>query len=144
MNAELLGQINWLAVIIATVVYFAIGAIWYVPFTPMGRTWATAMGFVSHPGENQQANPAIYALPLVAHLVTVAVTAWLARALQVHTLAGGLVLGLVVWLGYAVPNWLLASVFNPHAKQPMTLFGIYSVHHLLGLLAVGAIVGAWS
>ena len=40
MSADLLGQLNWLAVIVAALVYFAIGAVWYVPFTPMGRTWA--------------------------------------------------------------------------------------------------------
>jgi hypothetical protein len=31
-----LGGINWLAVIIATLIYFAHGAIWFAPQTPIG------------------------------------------------------------------------------------------------------------
>lgn len=143
MNAVDFGQLNWLAVIVAALVYFAIGAIWYIPQTPMGKMWATAMGFVSHPGEGNQPNPTIYALPLLGHVVTAAVTAALARALQVQTVGDGVMLGLLVWLGYHVPNWILASIFNPHAKKPMTLIVLYNAHHLLGMIAVGAIVGGW-
>ena len=137
------GTVNWIAVVVAAAAYFAIGAIWYIPQTPMGQAWARAIGFTSHPGEQGTANPAIYAFPLVAHLVTAAVTAALANALKVASLTDGLVLGLIVWIGYHVPNRIMASVFNPHAKQPMNLILLYSGHHLLGMLAMGAILGAW-
>ena len=143
MTAIDFGTVNWLAVIVAALAYFAIGAIWYIPATPMGQAWAKAIGFTRHPGEMDQANPAIYAFPLVAHVLTAAVTAALANALQVQSLTDGLLLGAIVWIGYHVPNWIMASVFNPHAKQPMNLIALYSGHHLLGMLAMGAVLGAW-
>ena len=143
MTAIDFGTVNWLAVIVAALAYFAIGAIWYIPNTPMGQAWARAIGFTMHPGEQGQANPTIYALPLLGHVVTAAVTAALANALKVQSVTDGMLLGVIVWIGYHVPNWILASIFNPHAKQPIALIGLYSAHHLLGMLAMGAILGAW-
>src|SRR5688500_6156625 len=85
MTAIDFGTVNWRAVIVAALAYFAIGAIWYIPATPMGQAWARAIGFTSHPGEQGQANPTIYALPLLGHVVTAAVTAALANALGVQS-----------------------------------------------------------
>jgi hypothetical protein len=143
MTAIDFGAVNWLAVVVAALAYFAIGSIWYIPATPMGQAWARAIGFVSHPGEQGQANPSIYALPMLGHVVTAAITAALAAALNVQTVTDGMLLAVVVWIGFHVPNWILASVFNPHAKKPMQLIGLYSSHHLVGMLAMGAILGAW-
>ena len=39
-----LASINWLAVIVATVIYFALGAVWFAPQTPIGRAWVSASG----------------------------------------------------------------------------------------------------
>jgi hypothetical protein len=142
MGAEVFGQINWLAVIVAAVVYFAIGAAWYMPVSPTSRIWMQAIGFAGHP-EGQSPGGAIYLAPLVVHILLAAVTAALAKLLGVHTLADGLMLGLVLWLGFSLPNWVPASIFNPHAKQPVTLIAVNSTYHLLGMLAVGAIVSVW-
>lgn len=38
MTLDALGQINWLAVIVATIVYFALGALWYSPVA-FGKPW---------------------------------------------------------------------------------------------------------
>jgi hypothetical protein len=43
MSFDLLGELNWLAVIVATIVYFALGAVWYtVP--AMSKAWMRATG----------------------------------------------------------------------------------------------------
>ena len=39
-----LGAINWLAVIVGTLIYFALGAVWFAPATPLGRAWVSASG----------------------------------------------------------------------------------------------------
>lgn len=141
MGIGMLGQLNWLAVIVATVVYFALGAVWYMPFTPMGRTWMSAIGFVQHP-EGQRPSQAIYLAPLLGYLLTAIVLALLARALGANTLADGAYLGFILWLGFGLPYWTLASIFNPHAKRPITLVVVQSAYHLIGLLLAGAIIGA--
>jgi hypothetical protein len=141
MSTEILGQLNWLAVIAAAVLYFAVGAVWYMPFSPTGRAWMAAIGFVEHP-QGQRPSQAIYLAPLLGYVLVAVVAAMLTRALNVQTLANGLLLGVVLWLGFGLPYWILASIFNPHAKQPGRLIAIQSGYHLIGLLVVGAILGA--
>ena len=34
-----LAAINWLTVVVATVIYFALGAAWFAPQTPIGKAW---------------------------------------------------------------------------------------------------------
>ena len=38
MSLTVLGDLNWLAVIVATIAYFALGAVWYAEFA-FGRAW---------------------------------------------------------------------------------------------------------
>lgn len=142
MNVEILGQLNWLAVIVAAVLYFGLGAVWYMPFSPTGRIWMKAIGFTAHPG-GQTPSQAIYLFPIVANLLVAIVTAMLARAVGATSIMDGLGLGLVLWLGFGFSYWTLASVFNPHARQPLTLIGISGSYHLVGLLLAGAIVTTW-
>jgi hypothetical protein len=144
MSIGMLAQLNWLAVIVAVVVYFVLGALWYMPsFMPTGRMWMRAIGFVGMP-EGQRPNQAIYLAPLLGYLLVVVVLALLARALGAHSITDGLYLAFILWLGFALPYWSIASVFNPHAKQPVTLAVVQSAYHLIGLLLAGAIIGAWA
>jgi hypothetical protein len=41
MRLDPLGDLNWLAVIVGAVIYFAIGAVWFTPI-PLGRQWQRA------------------------------------------------------------------------------------------------------
>ncbi|MDQ2933502.1 MAG: DUF1761 domain-containing protein [Chloroflexota bacterium] len=44
MSIDALGDLNWLAVIVGPVVYFAIGAVWSTPIL-FGNTWQRAIGW---------------------------------------------------------------------------------------------------
>lgn len=96
----MLGELNWLAVIVATVVYFALGALWYAP-PVFGNAWMRAAGTVMQEGERP--GPAIYFTPLIGYFIAVIATAMLAAATGSTTLSQGIVLGLVV--GWAMPSW---------------------------------------
>ena len=39
-----LGQLNWLAVIVGALVYFALGALWYSPMF-LGKAWQRSIGW---------------------------------------------------------------------------------------------------
>ena len=43
MSFDILSDLNWLAVLVAALAYFAIGAVWYAPFL-FGNAWAAAGG----------------------------------------------------------------------------------------------------
>ena len=61
MDLDLAG-INWLGVIIATVVYFGLGALWFAPQSPIGRAWVASSGYTS-PGSGAMSTDLFYIVP---------------------------------------------------------------------------------
>ena len=136
-----LGQLNWLAVIFAAVVYFVIGAAWFAPAV-FGRPWMAAIGFdESRP--RPEMNPMSYAGPAVFYLIASIATGLLAAATGTDTLGEGAILGLVVGVGYALVVTATDAVFDPNKPKPWTWFGISGAYHVVSLVIVGMIIGAW-
>ncbi|TMD60119.1 MAG: DUF1761 domain-containing protein [Chloroflexi bacterium] len=142
MSLDLFGQLNWLAVLAAAIVYFALGAAWYLPATPTGRAWMKATGFEMR-ADRTQPNPAIYLAPLAAYIVASAATATLSRATSTDTLGEAVVLGLLVGIGYALTLWFVAAAFDPQKPQPWVWFAINGSYHIVALLLVAVIVSLW-
>jgi hypothetical protein len=135
-----LGSINWLAVIIGTAIYFVLGAVWFAPITPIGKAWMRAAAYES-PTSGTLSTNAFYVIPLVTCLVMVTALALLAEAIGVATLGDGLVLGLVVGVGIAIPLLLTTAAFEFKKPQPFTWGLIDASYHAVGLAIAGAIIG---
>lgn len=135
-----LGGINWLAVAIGTVVYFLLGAVWFAPATPIGRAWVKAAAYES-PTSGTLSTNVFYVFPLVTCLVMVIAVALLAQATGVGNLGDGIVLGMVVGIGFAVPLLLQVAAFEFKKPQQWTWGFIDASYHALGLLIAGAIIG---
>jgi len=139
MSFDALGELNWLAVIVATVVYFALGALWYAP-PVFGNAWMRAAGTVMQEGERP--GPAIYFTPLIGYFIAVIATAMLAAATGSTTLSQGIVLGLVVGVGYAVVGTAVEATFG-NRPQNSVWFLITASYNLVGLLIAAVIVSVW-
>jgi hypothetical protein len=139
MSFDVLGELNWLAVIVATVVYFALGALWYAP-PVFGSAWMRAAG--TEIQEGQRPSPAIYFTPLVGYLVAVIATAMLAGATGSDTFGEGVILGLVVGVGYAVTGTAVEATFG-NRPQNNVWFLITAAYNLVGLLISAVIVSVW-
>ena len=138
MTLDLAG-LNWVAVIVATVVYFSLGAVMFGPFNPIGRAWVAASGYES-PTSGMSSGNAFYIVPLLTAFVSVVATALLARATGTDTLSEGIVLGLVVGIGYAVMILLNTAAFE-FAKPNRSLWGaIDATYHAVGLLIAAVIL----
>jgi hypothetical protein len=136
-----LGQLNWLAVLVGAVVYFVIGAAWFAPAV-FGRPWMAAIGWdESRP--RPEMNPISYVGPAAFYLVASTATGVLAAATGTDTLEEGITLGLVVGLGYALVVTATDAVFDPNKPKPWTWFVISGAYHVVSLILVGAILGAW-
>jgi hypothetical protein len=123
-----------LPVLVAAVVAFILSGIWYGAF---GSRLAALHEAYAQPSRSRAATAVV---ELVRNLVLALVTAGIADRIGVSGVAGGLLLGLVVWVGF--PAVILAgSVF--HEKVPLQLAAIHAGDWLLKLLAVTAIVGVW-
>lgn len=135
MDLDVISDINWLAVVVATVIYMVLGGLWYGPL--FGKTWMRATGFEMP--EERPGNE-IYIAPMIAYLVASVSTAMLAEATASDTFVEGLVLGLLVGIGYAVTLSLVTSAFSPGTPEPRTLFVVTASFNLLALTIGGVLV----
>jgi hypothetical protein len=140
MSLDLAG-LNWPAVLVGAVVYFVIGALWFAPQV-FGKPWMAAIGWdESRP--RPEMNPVSYAGPAIFYLVSAIATTLLARATGTDNLTEGITLGLVVGLGYALVVTATDAVFDPNKPKPWNWFAISGSYHVVSLVLVGAIIGAW-
>jgi uncharacterized membrane protein YeaQ/YmgE (transglycosylase-associated protein family) len=84
-----------------------------------------------------------YAIPLLAYLVMAVATGMLAAATGSNTLESGIVLGLVVGIGYAFARTAVDATFTPNLPQPWVWFAITGTYHLVGLIIVAVVVSVW-
>jgi hypothetical protein len=134
-----LGSLNWVAVIVGAVVYFAIGAVWFTPQV-FGKPWMAAIGWdESRP--RPEMNPISYVGPALFYLVSAIATGLLAKATGTDTLSEGIVLGLIVGIGYALVVTATDAVFDPNKPKPWNWFAISGAYHVVSLAIVGAIFG---
>jgi hypothetical protein len=127
--------VSWVAVVVAAIVGFVIGFIWFLPQV-FGRQWAAASGrTLPAPGEVAWSSVALGA---VASLVTAYVLALLAGAIGAKTVADGAVLGFVAWLGFIATSTLNAVLYE---GRNTTWWGITAGYWLVILVVMGAIIG---
>ncbi len=137
---EALGDMNWLAAVVAAAAWFVLGAAWYM--TPViARKWQQAGG-IEVP-EDASPNPMVFLLTFVAYLVASVVTSMLAVAIGVAGAASGAALGLTLGVGYALTAAAITAIYDTK-PEPFGWFWINGVFNLLGLTVVGAIIGAFA
>ena len=137
MSLDLNG-INWLAVIIATVVYFALGYVWFAPQTPLGRAWVVASGYTS-PSSGASSGNLFYVIPLIVYFVAVVATALMAKATGTDTIGEGLILGLVVGIGYAGTVLVTTAAFE-FGKPSQWTWGLVTASYHVVSLVIAAVI----
>jgi hypothetical protein len=136
-----LGGINWLAVVVGTAIYFVLGALWYSPLL-LGRQWQRSIGWDPNRTPPQM-SVATYVVPLIGYFVMAVATAMIAIATGADGFGDGIVLGLVIGIGYLAMHSLVDATFDPNKPQPWTWFAINSSYHALGILVVAVLVSIW-
>jgi hypothetical protein len=142
MSFDALGDVNWLAILVSAVVYWMLGALWYSPVL-FGNAWMRASGLTE---EDTQGGPGpiVYLAPLLGYLVSAIATGMLAVATGSTTVGDGIVLGLVVGIGYTTAITAISAVFSPKMPAAGTWFWITASFNLLGLLITGVLVSVWN
>jgi hypothetical protein len=128
-----------LAVWIASIVFFVLGAIWY---SVMAGPWAAAIGKTMDTMSRDQgaASPLPYVIGFIAILVMCYTLAWLIERLQAATLTGGMRLGATIAIGFIAATLALNYGFE---ARSVTLWLINSAYVVVGLAIAGAIIGGW-
>jgi Protein of unknown function (DUF1761) len=141
MTLSDLGDLNWLAVIVATVLYFALAGPWFAEAT-LGPAWRRSIGWDKAPG--QRLGPAYYIGPLATCLVAVTAIATLADATGSTSVTEGIALGLVVGVGIVSAILFVTGALDPTRARPAAWFGIMAGYHVLGLVIASVIVSVWT
>jgi len=141
MSFDLLGEIDWLAVIIAAVAYFVIGAVWYAP--PLfGKAWMAAGGLPDMRQTGGRPPATIYLVPLIGSVLSAIALGMIALATGTDTIGEGIVLGLVVGVGFALSIAAVTATFESQKPKPMVWGAINGGYHLVGNLVAAVIVAA--
>ena len=129
---------NYLAVVVAALAGFGVGAVWYTIF---GKAWLGALGKteddVKCGGGIAQALP--FVIALVADLVMATMLAGLMGHLGGISVEHGLISAFFVWVGFVITTMGVNHAFSG-AKPSLTV--IDGGHWLAVLLAMGAVIGA--
>jgi hypothetical protein len=140
MSFVSLGDVNWLAVLAGAIVYFGLGGLWYSP-AGFGNAWMRSVGMTMPEGDDRP-GAGIYVMPLLSDLVAAVATAWLAYATGSDTVGEGLLLGLVVSIGYSVSLAATTATFSQFPEKT-TWFWITASYNLVGITLLAVIVSAW-
>lgn len=130
--------VNYLAVVIAALAGFGLGAVWYMV---LGGVWLRAIGKTK---DDFTDTGAAKALPFIIAIVALLVMATMLAGIMGHlgslTVRGGVIAGGLVWLGFVITTMGVNHAFG-HAKPMLTL--IDGGHWLAVLLIQGAVIGAF-
>jgi hypothetical protein len=132
-------KINYPAVVVAAIVHFLIGGVWYALF---GNKFIELIGWspekVAQMGNE---NPAkAYILAFLMSLVLVFVLAHFLQYTNARTVAQGLQTAFWLWLGFVVTTQLPTVVFE---ERPFGLYLLSIGYQFVALLLTGAILTLW-
>jgi hypothetical protein len=134
-------EINYLAVLLSSVIAMAVGAFWYSP-AAFGNLWIKESGFTAADMEAAKKNGIgkAYVGTFVSLLLMSYVLAHVVDAFQAIDAAGGAQAGFWSWLGF-VATVTVGSVF--WEGKSWKLWTISNGHWLVILLVMGIINAAW-
>ncbi len=130
---------NHLAVWVAAILYFVLGAFWFDPHL-FGARWLALLGKTPE----QMKTTATSAVPLLTAFIAAVLASYaiscVTQLAGKQTAFGGITTAVLLWVGIMAPNWLVSHVFE---SRPAELFVIDATYPLAGMVMAGAIVGAW-
>jgi hypothetical protein len=130
--------INYLAVVVAALVNYAIGSLWYGVI--FAKTWMMLNGMKEMK---------VTAVSVIVALVGAFFTSWVlahslifgASYLKVSGFSAGLMTGFFNWLGYIAPVTIGVVIYE---KKPFSLWILTNAYWLISLLVMGIILSLWT
>jgi hypothetical protein len=134
---EFLSDLNWLAVVVATLAWFAYGAIYYAP-PVMGNRWQKATKVTL--GENYRPPPSLFIITLLAYLGTTVVIGLLVAQTGVHDIGDGLGLGSALGVGFGLLPALVVQLYEQKGSSYWLISGMFA---LISWMGVTALLAVW-
>jgi len=135
-------HVNIWSIIVASVVAYVIGALWYSPVL-FGKEWMRLKG-ISEKDITEESKRGVWKLYLVQLITTVVlfcVLGFIVTATGSITAGDGIFLAFIAWLGFSLMPAIGDMLWN---KMPFKLLLITQVCALVSWLIGGAIIGGWN
>jgi hypothetical protein len=131
-------RLNFLAVLVAAIACFLLEAVWYSYFLDAwlqgigrSREWLIGQGV----SPTLQSGTALLSAVLMAAAISV-----ITQFAGPQTPRRGMKIAALLWLAFVLPTWATEYVFE---VRTYALFAINTGFWLIGMVVMGAIVGAW-
>jgi hypothetical protein len=142
MFTQLLAHLNWLHILVAAIVYFALGALWYSKVLFVSP-WLKGHGFPPEPTDEAKKGLArIMITSFVLMFLTTVGIAILQRLMPmygsscVHAIKYGLLLG-------SLFSFTTISVGYLYTQKPLSLHLIDGCYHITGIVLASIILAVW-
>jgi hypothetical protein len=140
-EAEMVPEINYWAVLLATLSSMLVGTIWYARGV-FGTRWAKlAKVDMDRPGSSA-------VMPIIVTVLVSFVTAWVlagASTIAWHFYGGSYLMSAlftaaILWAGFTAARFITHDAFE---GRPSSLTVLNIAHELVTLLVMGLIIGVW-
>ena len=134
-------DINYLAVLVAGLVTFVLGGLWYTAL--FGKLWLRLNGYSEEKKREMQLrrpSALFFGGMVLCYLVLALVLAVLVTGFRVDSAATGALFGFLLWLG---PAAAIAMTGHLASDKPLGVYGIDVGFQLIYLVLMGALLGGW-
>jgi hypothetical protein len=137
--------VNWLAILVAGIVIFSLGGLWYSPIL-FAKKWIALQNKTE---EQMRAEAAGANMPLMyaSAFITGLIIAWAMALVFAHiandmemNAAHGALLGFILWLGFAASTSYATALFS---GKPRQLWLIDTAYNLVSFVLAGIILAVW-
>ena len=139
MNSEIFSQVNWLAVLVAALAYFFLGAIWYSKAL-FGTKWASLVGIDMNDPNKGKGMAKMFVVTLVLIIVACIGLAFLVSKLDLHVMMSAIKLGLLTGICFASTAVAISFVYE---NRPAGIYFIDCGYHLAGHIIAAIILVLW-
>lgn len=138
MNTYLFSNINWLAVLVAAVAYFMLGAIWYSKIL-FAKKW---VGYhkinMADPEINKGVGGIMFGSFVLMAVATICI-ALLVQRMELFQAISGIKIGLIT----GVFSFTAISISYLYTKKPFALHLIDGLYHVVGQIIAAVILCVW-
>lgn len=139
MNTAIFSNLNWLAIAVAAVAYFMLGAVWYSKAL-FGSKWASLVGLNMNDADKKKGMGKMMAGTFALILVTCIGIALLASRMDLFVVVSAFKLGLITGICFATTAVSISFIYE---SRPATLYFIDCGYHLAGHLIAAIILVLW-
>ena len=134
-----LDQLNYIGIIVASVVSFIVGFLWYSPFL-FGNVWMKLNGVTKKDTEKakKKGMTKMMLLAFIGTLVTASVLNILIIMSGVSEISTAISLSFIIWLGFIVATTLLGSVLWDN--KPWGLFLLNGAYWLVNVEIISIVL----